>query len=55
VGDTIHGGGGYFGDQDHIEQLSGQSIPDRCLPDGRSGDRFAIVYDVEGGPFQPNY
>ena len=55
VGDTIHGGGGYFGDQGHLEQLSGQSIPDRCVPDDRNGDAFALIYDVEAGTFQPNY
>ena len=51
VGETIHGGGGYFGERGHIEELSGGSIPDRCVPDVRNGDSFAIIYDVEAGPF----
>jgi hypothetical protein len=52
VGETIHGGGGYFGDRDHIEHLSGEPIPQRCIPDTADGDRFAITYEVEAGPFE---
>jgi hypothetical protein len=52
VGELIHGGGGYYGgNQTHIENLSGESIPDRCVPEG-SGERFAIIYEVEAGPFE---
>jgi hypothetical protein len=52
VGEMIHGGGGYFEERGHIEQLSGQSIPDRCVPDGEDSDRFAIIYEVTAGPFE---
>lgn len=51
VGETLHGGGGYFGDRRHIEDLTGEPIPDRCIPDG-DGDRFALIYEVEAGPFE---
>jgi len=51
VGETIHGGGGYFGDRGHIEDLAGEPIPERCAPEG-AGDGFALIYDVEAGPFQ---
>ncbi|HJU57322.1 MAG TPA: hypothetical protein VJ774_01130 [Actinomycetota bacterium] len=50
VGETIHGGGGYFGDRRHIENLAGEAIPERCVPAG-NGDRFALIYEVEAGPF----
>ncbi|MGH2636248.1 MAG: hypothetical protein ACRDHU_08915 [Actinomycetota bacterium] len=50
VGDMIHGGGGYFGSRSHIENLSGESIPERCVPDGANGDRYAIIYEVAAGP-----
>jgi hypothetical protein len=50
VGETIHGGGGYFGDRRHIENLAEEPIPERCVPTG-DGDGFALIYDVEGGPF----
>jgi hypothetical protein len=33
VGEVIHGGGGYYDSQSHIEDLSGESIPERCIPD----------------------
>jgi hypothetical protein len=49
VGDMIHGGGGYYDSRSHIENLSGESIPERCIP-GADGDRFAIIYEVEAGP-----
>jgi hypothetical protein len=49
VGQVVHGGGGYYGSQRHIEDLSGETIPERCVP-GESGDRFAIIYEVEAGP-----
>jgi hypothetical protein len=52
IGETVHGGGGYYGDLRHIERLSGESIPDRCIPDERNGDEFAIIYSVEAGPFE---
>jgi hypothetical protein len=45
VGETIHGGGGVFGDRHHMETLAGEPIPERCLPDGG----FALIYDVEAG------
>src|SRR4029450_3630444 len=51
VGETLHGGGGYFGDRRHIGDLAGGPIPGRCIPDG-DGDRFALIYDVEAGPFE---
>jgi hypothetical protein len=51
VGGTIHGGGGYFGARHHIEDLAGVPIPDRCVPVGNR-DRFALIYDVEPGPFE---
>jgi hypothetical protein len=44
--------GGYFGSRPHIEGLSGESIPERCVPDGENDDRFAIIYEVEAGPFE---
>jgi hypothetical protein len=52
VGEMIHGGGGFFERRGHIEQLSGQSIPDRCVPDGEDSDGFAIIYEVTAGPFE---
>jgi hypothetical protein len=52
VGGMIHGGGGYYGSRRHIEQLSEESIPERCVPDGENGDRFAIIYEVQAGPFE---
>ena len=51
VGETIHGGGGYFGDRGHIENLAGEPIPERCVPVGNS-DGFTIIYEVEAGPFR---
>ena len=39
VGEAIHGGGGYYGSRSHIENLSGESIPERCIPEGANGDR----------------
>jgi hypothetical protein len=50
VGEAIHGGGGYYGSRSHIENLSGESIPERCIPEGANGDRYAIIYEVEAGP-----
>jgi hypothetical protein len=52
VGEVIHGGGGYYGhNRHHIEQLSGETIPERCFPDsGR--ERLAIIYEVEAGSFE---
>ena len=50
VGELIHGGGGYYGDRAHMERLSGESIPERCILGG-DGDRFAIAYEVVAGPF----
>jgi hypothetical protein len=47
VGEPIHGGGGYYGDRRHIENLAREPIPERCVPAG-DGDRFALIYDVEG-------
>jgi len=52
IGEVIHGGGGYFGSRRHIEELSGESIPERCVPDDENDDRFAIIYEVEAGPFE---
>jgi hypothetical protein len=51
VGDVIHGGGGYYDSRQHIEDLSGERIPERCVPRGEKGDRFALIYEVEAGPF----
>jgi hypothetical protein len=51
VGETIHGGGGYFGDRRHIENLAGEPIPERCVPTG-DGDGFALIYDVHAGRFE---
>jgi hypothetical protein len=48
VGSSIHGGGGWFSDRKHAEDLAGERIPDRCVLDGP--DRFAMIYDVEPGP-----
>lgn len=50
VGNTIHGGGGYFGDRGHFENLAGEPIPMRCVTAG-DDDRFALIYEVEAGPF----
>ena len=52
VGETIHGGGGTYAHRDrrHIEMLAGESIPERCVPTG-DGEAFALIYDVEAGPF----
>jgi hypothetical protein len=52
VGETIHGGGGYFGDRSHIENLAEEPIPERCVPGGENGDRYAIIYEVEAGPLE---
>lgn len=55
VGEVIHGGGGYYGGdlgRSHIEELSGQSIPEICIPNGSAGDQFAIIYEVEPGPLE---
>lgn len=55
VGETIHGGGGYYGNLDHFESTSGEAVPERCVPPGGDvpdGDRFAIIYDVQAGPFE---
>jgi hypothetical protein len=53
VGQMIHGGGGYYGnDQSHIEELSRDSIPERCVPGAGNGDHFAIIYEVKAGPFE---
>ena len=50
VGEVIHGGGGYYGrNRHHIEQVSGETIPERCIPTGR-GEWYAIIYEVEAGP-----
>jgi hypothetical protein len=50
VGQVIHGGGGYYGrNRSHIEDLSGESVPQRCFPTGR-GEWYAIIYEVEAGP-----
>jgi hypothetical protein len=43
VGEVIHGGGGYYDGvlgRSHVEELSGESIPERCIPDGPIADRF---------------
>jgi hypothetical protein len=51
VGQMIHGGGGYYGrNRSHIEDLSGESVPQRCVPTGR-GEWYAIIYEVGEGPF----
>jgi hypothetical protein len=53
VGDVVHGGGGWYGGADgraHVEDLAGKRIPDRCVMD-EGPDRFAVIYDVEAGPF----
>lgn len=53
VGQVIHGGGGYYGGalgKSHIQELSGESIPERCNPDP-TGDAYAVIYEVESGPF----
>jgi hypothetical protein len=52
VGEVIHGGGGYYGDRGHIEDLSWEPIPERCVPGGENGDRYAIIYEVEAGPLE---
>jgi hypothetical protein len=52
VGQIIHGGGYYGNNQAHIEELSGDSIPERCFPGAGNGDRFAIIYEVKAGPFE---
>jgi len=49
LGETIHGGGGYFSDRGHMERLAQEAIPDRCVPSG--SDRFALIYEVAAGPF----
>jgi hypothetical protein len=51
VGELIHGGGGYFDDRSYMERLAEQRIPERCIPGERNGDEFAIIYEVEAGPF----
>ena len=53
VGEVVKGGGGWYGGavgRAHIEDLAGELIPDRCVIDERP-DRFAVIYDVEAGPF----
>ena len=35
VGETIHGGGGYYGDRSHIENLARGSDPGEVYPPGR--------------------
>ena len=57
VGETIHGGGGYYGDRRHFEDLAGEPIPDRCVPSRAAtpvgdGDWFAVIYEVEAGSFE---
>lgn len=53
VGQIVHGGGGFYGNnQGHIEELSEDSIPERCVPGAGNGDRFAIIYEVKAGPFE---
>ena len=51
LGELIHGGGGYHGGRAHFEDLAGEAVPERCIPEG-NGDRFAISYGVEAGPFE---
>ena len=51
VGDLIYGGGGYWGQRGHFEDLAGEPIPERCVPSG-DGDRFALIYEVEAGEFE---
>jgi hypothetical protein len=53
VGKVVHGGGGWYGGASgraHLEDLAGEPIPDRCVID-EGPDRFAVIYDVEAGPF----
>ena len=50
VGDVIHGGGGYSSDRAHVEALAGRELPERCIPPG--DEPFALIYDVEAGPFE---
>jgi hypothetical protein len=53
VGDVVHGGGGWYGGaggREHLEDLAGERIPNRCVID-QGPDRFAVIYDVEAGPF----
>ena len=53
VGDVVHGGGGLYSGAEgraHLENLAGEPIPDRCLIDEGPG-RFAVIYEVEAGPF----
>ncbi|MGH2680524.1 MAG: hypothetical protein ACRDG8_08600 [Actinomycetota bacterium] len=51
VGELIHGGGGYYSSRAHFEELAGEQVPERCLPEP-NGDAFAITYEVEAGPFE---
>lgn len=53
IGEVVHGGGDWYGGRGgraHIEDLAGERIPDRCVID-EGPDRFAVIYDVEAGPF----
>lgn len=50
VGELLHGGGGYFADREHAEDLSESSIPERCIPEG--AEPFAVIYNVEAGQFE---
>jgi hypothetical protein len=53
VGEVVHGGGGWYGGaagREHLEDLAGERIPNRCVID-HGPDRFAVIYDVEAGPF----
>ncbi len=47
LGEMIHGGGGYYSDRTHIERLTEETIPNRCVLDGP--ERFALIYDVTSG------
>jgi len=51
VGELLHGGGGYHSDRSYFEELAGEEIPERCMPDS-GGDGFAHIYGVEAGPFE---
>jgi hypothetical protein len=54
VREVIHGGGGYY-DRERVEDLSDETVPERCvLPseDVQDDDHYAIIYEVEAGPFE---
>jgi hypothetical protein len=53
VGEVIHGRGGYFGSRGHIEALSGESIPERCVPDGENRDPCARSRQVRSNSPEP--